>query len=189
MSRHSTIQRLPPALRAEIARLWDAGHTLDEIIAHLRTLTEAAPSRSALGRHVQKMEVLGARMRRSREVAEALVAKLGDAPESRTARLNIELLHSAIMDLFMSEEEDAGDEDGRAALAGNPQGVMLLAKALDHLTRAQRSDVVALRLAEERAAKRAKTEAAEAGAAAARAQGLSAATIEAIKQRILGVTP
>ncbi len=190
MARHSSIERLPEPLREAIAQLRQAGRTIDEITAHLRAMTEEAPSRSAIGRHVKKMDFVAERMRRSRQVAEALVAELGDAPESRTARLNIELIHSAVMDLFMNAETgDEGDADaeGRAAVAGNPQGVMLLAKAVDHLSRARRSDADAVRIAEQRAEKKAKEKAVGAVEVAARARGLSAETIEAIKAGILGV--
>jgi hypothetical protein len=190
MARHSSIERLPEPLREAIAQLRQAGRTIDEITAHLQAMTEAAPSRSAIGRHVKKMDFVAERMRRSRQVAEALVAELGDAPESRTARLNIELLHSAIMDLFMnaeSGEEGDADAEGRAALAGNPQGLMLLAKGVDHLARARRSDADAVRIAEQRAEKKAKEKAVVSIEITARARGLSAETIEAIKAGILGV--
>src|SRR5690349_16342872 len=141
MARPSTISRLPPEIRDEIGRLRDQGCTIDEILAHLRAM-EVAVSRSAMGRHLKGMAELGEKLRRSRAVAEGLVRQLGDAPESKTARLNIELLHNTILDLFMHAEDGEGvDEDGKAALAGNPMGAMMLAKALEHLTKASRHDV------------------------------------------------
>lgn len=189
MARPSSISRLPPEIRAEIGRLRDAGRTIDEILAHLRAM-DVAVSRSALGRHVKGMERLGEQLRRSRAVAEGLVRQLGDAPESRTARLNIELLHTAILDLFMRAgegEEEGVDEDGRAALAGNPMGAMMLAKALEHLTKASRHDQEFIEKVEARAAARAKREAAAAVDAVAKERGLSAETAAAIKAGIFGV--
>lgn len=189
MSRPSTIDQLPEEIRAEIGRLRTQGVTLDGILAHLRMLHGATHvSRSALGRHVKSMERLGERVRRSRQVAEALVKELGDAPEGEAARLNIELMHGAVMDLFMrsAEGEDVA-EGGKDALAGDPQGVMMLAKALDHLTHASRSNVAFIEAAEKRATERAKRDAAKAVEVVAREKGLSADTLAAIKAGIFGV--
>ena len=188
MGRPSSIDQLPEEIRAEIGRLRGMGWTIDQILEKLRELLDSAPSRSALGRHIAGMDKLGERMRRSRQVAEALVRELGDAPESRAARLNIELLHGAVMDLFMKAGDgEPVDGDGAAALAGNPEGVMMLAKALDHLSKASKTNVDFIRLAEERAATRAKKEAAVAVEAVARERGISGETLEAIKAGIFGV--
>ncbi len=188
MPRPSSVAKLPEEIRAEIGRLRGMGWSIDQILEHLRGLLDQAPSRSALGRHIHGMDKLGERMRRSRQVAEALVRELGDAPESKAARLNIELLHGAVMDLFMraGEGEDI-DASGAAALAGNPEGVMMLAKALDHLSKASKTNVDFIRLAEERAATRAKKEAAVAVETVARERGISGDTLEAIKAGIFGV--
>ena len=188
MSRPSSVDKLPEEVRAEIGRLRGMGWTIDQILEKLRELLDSAPSRSALGRHIAGMDKLGERMRRSRQVAEALLRELGDAPESRAARLNIELLHGAVMDLFMKAGDgEPVDGDGAAALAGNPEGVMMLAKALDHLSKASKTNVDFIRLAEERAATRAKKEAAVAVEAVARERGISGETLEAIKAGIFGV--
>ena len=191
MARPSSVDQLPETVRAEIGRLRQNGRTIDEILTHLRKLDGIAPvSRSALGRHLQHMEKVGERLRRSRQVAEALVKELGDAPESQAARVNIELMHNAVLDLFMNTaggDDDAVDEGGVAALKGNPEGVMMLAKALDHLTRASRANMDFIRQAEDRAATRAKKEAAAAVDSVARERGLTSATVDAIKAGIFGV--
>ncbi len=188
MSRASSIDQLPAEIREEIGRLRDAGATLDQIVAHLRGLS-AVISRSALGRHIQGMDRVGEQLRRSRSVAEVLVRQLGDAPASRTMQLNVELLHTAILDLFMDAREgDSGaDEQGLAARAGNPEGVMMLAKALDHLGRASKSDVEFVERINRLATERATKSAAGAAAAVAKERGISAETIEAIKAGIFGV--
>jgi len=187
--RPSKIDRLPAEIRDEIGRLRDGGRTIDEILAHLRTMGvgEEDVSRTGLGRHIKGLAELGEKMRQSRALAEGLVRQLGDAPESKTARLNIELMHSVILDLFMKAEDGTVDEDGKAALAGNPMGAMMLAKALEHLTKASRHDVEFIEKVEKRATDRARKGAAAAMAAAAKAQGLSAEMIDTIKKSILGV--
>jgi hypothetical protein len=192
MPRKSTVDRLGPEVRDAIGRLLDEGATLDEILAHLENMSVEV-SRSALGRYTQKLAAAGEKLRRSRAVAEALVRRFGDQPESKTARLNIELLHGAILDLFMVEDDqaDADGDDGRKkkqqAGLGDPMGAMLLAKALEHLTKASRHDVEFLEKAKKLAAEAAKKQAATAAEQMAREKGLSAATIDAIKASILGV--
>jgi len=190
MARPSTVDQLPEAVRAEIGRLRQNGRTIDDILAHLRQLDGIAPvSRSALGRHLQGMAKLGERLKRSRQVAEALVKELGDAPESQAARINIELLHTAVLDLFTNaaEGEEGIDAGGTAALNGNPQGVMFLAKSLESLARASKTNVDFLAAAEKRAAEAAKREAVTAVETVARERGITTETLNAIKAGIFGV--
>jgi hypothetical protein len=191
MARPSTIDQLSEEIRTEIGRLRMQGRTIDQILAHLRTLDgdTLPPSRSALGRHIKGLEAVAERVRRSRAVAEALVGQMGDVPESQAARVNIELMHTVVMDLFTSVAE--GDEDvpkdGKAALAGSPEGVMFLAKSLDHLARASKTNIDFIAAAERRATEKAKREAATAVEVVAREKGLSADTVNAIKAGIFGV--
>jgi hypothetical protein len=190
MARPSTIDQLPEEIRSEIGRLRLQGCTIDQILAHLRTLhgDTSAPSRSALGRHIKGLEVVAERVRRSRAVAEALVNQMGDAPESQAARVNIELMHTVVMDLFTNAADGAQvAEDGKAALAGSPEGVMFLAKSLDHLARASKTNIDFIAAAEKRAAERAKRDAVTAVEAVGREKGLSADTLNAIKAGIFGV--
>ena len=185
MGRKGTVDRLGPEVRDAIGRLLDGGRTLDEVLAHLEAM-DVAVSRSALGRYAQRLATAGEKLKRSRTVAEALVRRYGEGAESKTARLNIELVHGAILDLFMAEGDDV-DEGGKAALRGNPQGAMMLAKALEHLTKASRHDVEFIERAEKRAATKATAEAASRAADAAKQKGMSRETAEFIKAQVLGV--
>jgi hypothetical protein len=103
MARPSKIDRLPAEIREEIGNLRSNGRTIDEIMAKLREL-QVDVSRSGLARHVQDLDQLAEQLRQSRATAEALVARFGDAPENRTARLNIEMLQSVIMRFFVGED-------------------------------------------------------------------------------------
>ena len=182
--RPSSVDRLPDEVRAEIGRLRQNGRTLDEILAHLRTMDGIAPvSRSALGRHIQGLAQVGEKMRRSRQVAEALVHEIGDAPESKAAQLNIELMHSAVMGMFMHE---AG-ADGEDAAPADPKTIHDLAKALDHLARASKSNQDTIAAAEKRVAERTRREAAERVETVAKERGMSRDLVEAIKAGIFGV--
>ena len=188
MPRPSKIDRLPPEIREAIGRLRDHGRTLDEILEHLRTM-EIEVSRSALGRHVLSMEKVGERLRRSRAVSEALVRQLGDAPESKTARLNIELLHSFIYDLLASAEDvtDGEEVNLAAEVLKNPKALALFAEATEPLTKASRHNADFVQKVEERAEARGKRDAVKAVESVAKDKGLSADTLAAIKAGIFGV--
>lgn len=183
MSRPSSVDRLPDEVKAEIGRLRGNGHTIDEILAALRELDGVEVSRSALGRHIKGMEAIGRKLRQSRDVAEAMVRQLGDAPASKTAQLNIQLVHSALLDFMMQEPGAGGDGDAEGIDA---DALMKLAKALDHLTRSSKSDADYVRQVEQRAEMRAQKAAADTAVVVARQQGLSKDTIAAIRAGILG---
>lgn len=198
MTRPSSIDALDPKIHAEIGRLRLKGCTIDAIVAHLATMYDATVSRSAMGRHVKGLEKIAEQIRRSREVATALVQELGDAPESETARLNIEFMHSAILDLKLrsADGDDGVDKDGAAALAGNPMGIMLLSKAVDHLATAQKKNLDFVAMVEKRAAEMAATmrgqmltEVADQAATVATEAGLSADRAAQIRRDVLGLRP
>lgn len=181
MPRPSTIDRLPPEIREEIGRLRTRGRTIDEILGKLREL-DVDVSRSALGRHVKQLDQIGEELRRSRAIAEQLVERLGDAPESRTARLNIELMHSLVLKCLVGEDGAVVELDGKEA--------MFIATALQKLAQASKQDVEREQKIREAVkaeiAARAASTAKDAGSEMKRA-GLSAATIEKIETEILGI--
>ncbi len=187
MPKPSKIARLPDEIRDLIGDLRSRSFTLDEIMAHLHRLDGVEPSdlpsRSGLGRHIQGLDQLSERLHRSRTVAEALVRKLGDAPESRQTRLNIELMHSMVTDLFLASESA---EEGET-VSMDAKTVHDLSKALDHLTRAAERDATHTLKLREETEKKTKTAANKAVEAVGREKGLSADTISAIKAQILGV--
>jgi uncharacterized protein YukE len=187
MPRPSKIDQLPPEIREAIGRLRDHGKTIDQILDHLRAL-EVEVSRSALGRHIQDMDRVGERLRRSRAVSEALVRQLGDAPESKTARLNIEMMHSFVFDFLASAEEAEGDQGAAAkALMRDPKAVAQFAEAVQRLTQASRTNADFVAKVEERAELRAKRDAMKAVETVAKDKGLTADTLDAIKAGIFGV--
>ncbi|GAD26448.1 Mu-like prophage FluMu protein [Gluconobacter thailandicus F149-1 = NBRC 100600] len=183
MARPSSIDRMPDEIRERIGQLRDGGSTIDEILAALAELDGVEISRSALGRHIQNLDRLGVQMRRSRDVATALVGRLGTAEVGRNAQLNIELMHTAILDLFMKAQDGDGTDlskGGQAFAKRDPMGIQLVAKALDHLAKASKTDAeyraeVKKQVREELAA-----EAKENISKVAASQGLSAETAKAI---------
>jgi predicted DNA-binding transcriptional regulator YafY len=159
-----------------IGTLRQNGATIDQILDKLREL-DADVSRSALGRHVHHISILGERIRRSREVAQALVENLGDAPESRQARLNIETMHSIIMDMFAQTGDDG------QPLTLDPESALQLSRALQALASARKTDADAVLKIRQEATKQAAT----AAESVAKARGLSAETVQAIRANILGI--
>lgn len=134
MPKPSSIDRLPEEIREEIGKLRRQGRTIDEILDKLRELLpeDQQPSRSAVGRHVKKIEVLGARIRASREMANALVDRLGDGGENKLLRLNAELMQGVITNLLVSD-------DGEPVTLG-PKEAAFLANALQRIATAQKAD-------------------------------------------------
>lgn len=131
MAKASNIRRLPPEIRELIGKLRDRGSTIDEIKAKLAELNVKI-SRSALGRWTKHFDGVAENIQRSRIVAEAIVGKLGDKPTTGVARLNIELMHSVIMKLLVSE-------DGKQASL-DPQEAMFLSQGLQRLAQASKQD-------------------------------------------------
>lgn len=133
--RSSTIETLPPAVREEIAkRRTEDGFTIDQLLQMLRDHGYREVSRSSLGRHTAKIDAVGKRMRESRAIAEALSAKLGDAPESEIGRLNIELLNDQIFRMVSAEEIDG------SAVELSATDTMSLSKALQSLLAVSHGD-------------------------------------------------
>lgn len=176
MARPSTIQRLPGELRELISDLRGKGRTIDEILSKLREL-DVDVSRSALGRHVKQLDKIGDEIRRSREVAEALVRQYGDAPESRAAKMNIELMHSLVTRLMISEDGERAEFEPREA--------MQMATALQKLVQASKQDVDRETLVRKEFAR--KLDEAVAAAEEAGERGLSPERLAELRRGFLGV--
>jgi len=181
MARPSSIDRQPPEIRERIARLREQGRTIDEILDALQAL-DVDVSRSALGRHVKSLAEISARLKRSRDMAEALVNRFGDAPESKTARLNIELLHGLIFEIVTAADPFAA-EDGEGVIRITPQQAGALAKAVDHLGKAEAANVAVVKAQRAEAIR----DAADVVEAVAAARGLDPEHIAAFRREILGI--
>ncbi|MBI1262965.1 MAG: DUF3486 family protein [Rhizobiales bacterium] len=178
MGRPSKIDKLPSELKDVIGRLRERGRSIDEIFAKLQELDpDIDVSRSGLGRHVQRIDTIGKRLRESRAVAEAVIDRLGASTDNRTARLNIELMHSNLMALLSAEDDD-GD-----AIQLDAKNAMFLAGALKDLASAAKTDQDReLKIRMEVAKEAAKTVEKQGKAA-----GFTNETISAIKAEILGI--
>lgn len=178
--RPSTIDRLDPEIKDLIGKLRiDFGWTIDEILTKLRELGQGHIKRSALGAHVKSLEEIGAQLRHSREVAQALVAQIGDAPEDRVADLNIELMHSVILRL-VTATNDGGDGQPIMFAA---EDVRFLSQSLQSLASAKKTNTDNIL----RVRKEATEAAAKKASAAVKARGLGKDTADWIYNEVLGV--
>jgi hypothetical protein len=106
VGRPNKIRRLPPSLREQLNRMLDDGHSLDEIVTHLRKLG-ADVSRSGVGRYKVKQDKVAERVRQSKEAAEALVSKLGaGADEGRMGRALTQIVQTLAFDYINRRAED-----------------------------------------------------------------------------------
>lgn len=130
MARTGKIRRLPPELRDILHRKLDEGCTLDEITAHLKTLG-ADISRSGLGRYKQNFDKVASRLRDSREMAEAMIQKIGpEASEGRQGRLLVQMLNTLTSDYMFRRLQEGNDIDA--------DEMKSLARALKDTTHAAR---------------------------------------------------
>lgn len=130
MARTGKIRRLPPELRDILHRKLDEGCTLDEITAHLHALG-ADISRSGLGRYKQNFDKVASRLRDSREMAEAMIQKIGpEATEGRQGRLLVQMLTTLTGDYMFRRLQEGDDIDA--------DEMKSLARALKDTTHAAR---------------------------------------------------
>ena len=178
----STIDRLEPEVQALIGELRRQGCTIDEILAKLRELDGPAAdvSRSALGRHVKRLSDAVEAVQRSRAIAEALVSKFGETPDNKLQRANLELMHGVVMQTLTSAGED--DEGNPLPVTFDAEQVMFLARALQSLSQAERTNDDRIRKAEERALAKAVERVSAEGAK----RGMTKDTVDFITRAVLG---
>lgn len=179
-TRSSSIDRQPPEIQELISKLRFQGRTIDEILAQLKAL-DVEVARSSLGRHVKSLASASERMRHSRNMATALVERFGSEPDNKLARLNLELMHGAMLQLLTASDDD---EQGQAApVTFSPQDANFLSGALQKLASAEKTDAdLRLKLRAE-----ALKEAAGAVEKVAKEAGLTRETVATIRSAVLGV--
>lgn len=175
----SSIDKLPTEVRELIGRLRDSGRTIDEIMEKLAEL-DVDVSRSALGRHVKGLAEVGEQLRRSREIATALVGRFGEDADNRVGRLNIELMHGIVMQMLTGSPGETGEA---GPVTFDPEETMFLARSLQSLASAQKIDTDRLLKVRVETAK----EAAKAVETVGKAKGLTKETMDAIKHAVLGI--
>jgi hypothetical protein len=182
----SFAKRMPKDLRAELdRRIMDGRLSTNAIWEWLRA-EGVATSRSAVGRHMQHVEEAASEMRKAREMAGVFAQKLGpDIAEGSVGSALVEVVQSIMFKQMMPKlaASAAAGPDGEAAAADSAEDMMFLARAVQSLIGAQKSDTDRiLKIRKETAVK-----AAEAAVGEAKSRGLSADTVAAIRAKVLGV--
>lgn len=177
MGRTSKVRRLPPELREQLHSMLDAGVPLEEITAHLKAFG-ADISRSGLGRYKQQVDKVAARMRESRQMAEVLMDRMGaDAATGKGGAALIQMLTTLTTDYMVRRIDDPDAEMDVEVLRA-------LARTVKDRAQAAR----ATQDYDSRLREQIRLETVQVVESSAREAGLSAATINAIKSRILGVS-
>lgn len=189
MARKNRIQlEVPPDVRQELdAQIADGRKSIDQLKAWLEEKGHDDISRSGVARYVVSREDVIAKIRESREIAEAIGTQLGpdDGEGSRNAQMTEMLqsiIHSGMIRMLADPDAEVSSLDiGR------------MAKATQSAIAAQKVDVDRrINAAKLEAARAASKETAEKAAEAAvgamkKAKGLTKETVETIRRAVLGV--
>ena len=174
MATRSSIRKLPEELRAVLdSLLRDDKCTIVQITDHLKTLG-ANVSKSAVHRYSQDFDRMADDIRLTREMARAIGRELKDDIDGNATQMLVESMHALLLKARM-QLADSGDIDAKS--------VSDLAKAVKDLQTASKSSAeMRLKLRDQVV-----REAAAAVDEVSEKQGLSAETVQAIKERILGI--
>lgn len=175
MTQRSKVAQLDPRVRVAVDDAVREGRaSIDEIVGLIRSMGADA-SRSSVGRYVKNANEQLKHFREAQEIAKVWAGKLTEDPEGDIGRLVTEMLKV----VAYQQVGDMGTEGSET----KPMDVMLLAKALDHLSRSQKVDVDRWAKTRDEFAKKAAAAAAEIG----KSHGLSDETMDELKRSILGI--
>lgn len=181
--RRSKVQLLPDEIKQALHEMLRDGQLeQQEILLIVNQQIKAAGleedavlSRSGLNRYATRMEIVGARIRQSREAAEAWTAQLGDKPITETSQLLQEIVRTLAFDatLDIATSKETIDPKVLSQLALVSQRVEQAASASHKREKEIRKEFAA--------------QAADAAETVAKSQGLTREGVEKIKAEILGI--
>lgn len=187
MGRQSSIDRLPAEAREALnAFLRDPTITQEDAADRLNDLLdeighpELKLSRSAVNRYDLKMRAVGDKLRQSRQVADAWIAKLGAAPQGQLGHLVNEMLRTLAFELTLKMQ------DGELTDKSMPAVIKMLKELSLSVMRLEKSASENVKR-ESVIREQTKREAAEAAEQIAKQGGLSETTVQEIRRAILGV--
>ena len=182
----SSVDRLPAQLREAVDAAIADGATIDEITARIRAGGEDC-SRSAVGRYSKDVRALIRRQQETDRTVKAWMQELGARPEGGTGRILIETLQSMVLDTMADLR--GRDEPASTQELDRLSHILKRIEATEKLCRERE------RAAEKAKAEKAKAKAEKAEKAAEKARsagqaerqgGLSAETVAAIHEAVLG---
>ncbi|EBX0572436.1 hypothetical protein DQY66_05080 [Salmonella enterica subsp. enterica serovar Utah] len=182
--RLSKVDLLPDSIREQLHQmLREKRHTQEEIREAINALIDEHNlpedmqlSRTGLNRYASRMEKVGAKIRASREMAEAWAARLGAAPTSDVGKLLMEFVKTLAFETSMSMAE----EDKPIAPKALGQ-LALVAQRLEAaaMTSHKREKAIRDAFAQEMAEKTEEL---------VRTGGLSGSAADTIKRELLGIS-
>jgi hypothetical protein len=183
MGQKSAVDRLPEALRNRlIEMLHNSAVTQVEIVDAINgEAGEPLVSKSSLNRYAQRMIIFAEMNRQAIEIADAYLDKYGSDNRVKLGKVVNEQIRLAVFDLIGEIEEVR--EDPKMNALGIAEILSKLSRGLKDLETAEKLNAERT----ESIRKAALTEAAEAAEQTARADGLTAETVEKIKKHILGL--
>lgn len=187
-NRKSKVELLPDDIRTTLNVFIRSGNmTQKDILEAVNQMIddaglgeEAKLSRTGFNRYAKRMEDMGQRLRQSREVAEVWVSKLGEAPMSDVGKLLQEFVRTMAFETSMKMMEAAEGEDGEVI---SPKALGQLALVVQRIEQAA---MTSQKVEKEIRAAFA-TEAAEKAEQIVKQAGITAATAQDIKNKILGI--
>ena len=189
MAQPSRVELLSPELRERLhALLQDPAITLAQVADTINDEAGGAPvvSKSGVHRYAQRMRRWAEQNRQARLVVQELSQQLGAEGAQRFSEAMIFSLRTMVFDVIGAVRalRDDMDEDAEPAAVAAVTGLVTqLTLALQRIESAESRSARRRRELREEMAR----EAAEVAGQEAQRAGLSDATVEAIKQRVLGV--
>lgn len=181
MARKSSVSQERPEVQVAIDNAIREGRaTLDEIVAMVREM-DSRLSRTAIGRYKKNAVQKFKDFRDAQEMAKIWATKVAEEPDGDVGMLVGQMLRTVAAQATAAMNE-ATDEDGEATPA-KAMDIMLIAKALEHLSKSENAQLArALKIREQ-----AKQEAAATVNQSAKQLGLSDEAVQVIRARILGI--
>ena len=125
----SSITLLDPRVRDAVdAAIREGRATTDELVLLIKSHGQKA-SRSAVGRYMKNATDQMRTYREAQEVAKVWIGKINDEPEGDMGRLVAEMLRTVAYQTVGAMNDEKNPKSN-----AKPMDVMLLAKALDHLS-------------------------------------------------------
>lgn len=180
-TRFSKVDKLPPELLALVAKLRTEDKcTIEEILAKLAELRGGDPgiSLSGLARHTKEIDDIAKMVLETGNAARDILGRLGDKPESDSAKLVGEMLKTIMFKLSAAALKSGGDPD--IAI----KDVRSLADGLYRVASAQKVDADRILKVRKETAQAAVKEVEK---IAAKTPGLSRDTVDEIKRQVLGL--
>ena len=185
MPKPSTVDLIPAEVKAQLqAWLQDPRIPQEEATSRANQLLELAGhperlSKSSVNRYAVKMEEVGQKLRQSREVAQMYISQVGAAPQGQTGLLINEMLRSMAFEVSLKMQDlDAGDPESMSATISCLKNLSLTMQRLE-----QSATINVKRESEIK--RQAVEQAADKAADVAKAEGVSAETIQRIRRDVL----